>query len=125
MWKKLSKSLSLTWVWRSGKQSLIFLSTSAFNCEQIEPPVQESFEIPSLLCNHKDVSLSRTFAILRLVYIRAANGKRLEWKSTKQNGAVDGFGVAKLACLTELHNVLSVLWIIIRLVTVSMKCNVD
>lgn len=66
MWKKLSSNLSLTWVCRSGKQSRMFRSTSAFSCEQIEPPVQESFEVPNLLWSHSDVSLSRTFAILQL-----------------------------------------------------------
>jgi len=64
MWKNDSNNFSLTCVWRSGKQSLIFLSTSALSCEQMEPPVHESFDVPSLLCSHNDVSLSLTFAIL-------------------------------------------------------------
>lgn len=65
MWKKLNKSFNFTWVCRSGKQSFMFLNTSALSCEHIEPPVQESLEIPSLLWSHKEVSLSRTFAILQ------------------------------------------------------------
>lgn len=47
----------------------MFLSTSAFSWEHIEPPVQESFEVPSLLWSHNDVSLSRTFAIIKTVFI--------------------------------------------------------
>jgi len=64
MWKNDRSSLSLTCVCRSGKQSLMFRSTSALSCEQIELPVQLSFDVPSLLCSHNDVSLSLTFAIL-------------------------------------------------------------
>lgn len=64
IWKKLSNNFNFTCVCRSGKQSLIFFKTSAFNCVQIEPLVHESFDVPSLLWSHKDVSLSRTFAIL-------------------------------------------------------------
>lgn len=64
MWKKLSSNFSLTCVCRSGKQSLIFLNTSLLSCEHIEPLIHESFEVPSLLCSHNEVSLSRTFAIL-------------------------------------------------------------
>lgn len=72
MWKNDSNSFSLTCVWSSGKQSLIFLNTSALSWEQIEPPVHESFEVPSLLCSHNDVSLSLTFAILNrgIVFFR-------------------------------------------------------
>lgn len=66
IWKKLSNNFSLTWVCSSGKQSLIFLNTSVFSWVHIEPPVHESFDVPSLLWSHKDVSLSRTFAILEL-----------------------------------------------------------
>lgn len=64
IWKKLNNNLSFTCVCKSGKQSLIFFKTSAFNWVQIEPVVHESFDVPSLLWSHKDVSLSRTFAIL-------------------------------------------------------------
>lgn len=73
MWKNDNSSLSLTCVCRSGKQSLMFRSTSALSCEQIELPVQLSFDVPSLLCSHNDVSLSLTFAILESF---ASRGRR-------------------------------------------------
>ena len=31
-------------------------SISFDSCETIEPPVQESFDVPSLLCSHSEVS---------------------------------------------------------------------
>jgi len=61
----------LTWVCRSGKHSLMLRSTSLFSCEQIEPFIHESFEVPSLLCSHSDVSLSLTFAILNALRLSA------------------------------------------------------
>lgn len=73
MWKNESSNLSLTCVCRSGKQSLMFRSTSALSCEQIELPVQLSFDVPSLLWSHNDVSLSLTFAILESF---ASRGRR-------------------------------------------------
>lgn len=67
--RKLSSSLSLTCVWRSGKQSLMFRKTSLFSCEHIEPFIHESFDVPSLLCSQSDVSLSLTFAIFTFTSI--------------------------------------------------------
>lgn len=67
IWKKLSNNFNFTCVCKSAKQSLIFLKTSLFNCEQIEPLVH-SLDVPSLLCSHKDVSLSRFAAIFQLKF---------------------------------------------------------
>lgn len=81
IWKNDNNSFSLTCVWRSGKQSLIFLNTSALSWEQIEPLVHESLEVPSLLCSHNDVSLSLTFAILNrgtLFFRQSAH--KLKWR---------------------------------------------
>lgn len=69
IWKKDNKSFSLTWVWRSGKQSLMFLRTSEFNCEHIDPLVQESLDVPSLLCSQREISLSLTVAIFALAQV--------------------------------------------------------
>ena len=75
MWKNDNNNFNLTCVCKSGKQSLMFRKTSALSWEQIEPPVQESLDVPSLLCSHNDVSLSLTFAILnRVVYFFPASG---------------------------------------------------
>lgn len=63
MWNKLSNNFNFTWVCKSAKHSLILRNTSLFNWVQIEPLIHESFEVPSLLCSHSEVSLSRTFAI--------------------------------------------------------------
>lgn len=64
IWKNDNNSFSFTCVCKSGKHSLILRSTSELSCEHIEPPVQESLEVPNLLWSHKEVSLSRTLAIL-------------------------------------------------------------
>lgn len=63
MCRKLSNNFNLTCVCKSGKHSLMLRKTSLFNCEHIEPFIHESFDVPSLLCSHSDVSLSLTFAI--------------------------------------------------------------
>lgn len=67
IWKKLSNNFNFTCVCKSAKQSLIFLKTSLFSWEQIEPLVH-SLDVPSLLCSHKDVSLSRFAAIFQLKF---------------------------------------------------------
>lgn len=67
MWRKERRSFNFTWGWRSyfeswvkstsrnfffskwdptWKQFLIFFRMSGFNCDTIDPPVQESFEVP-------------------------------------------------------------------------------
>ena len=48
MWKKERRSLSLTWGWRSWKQFLIFFRMSGLSCETMDPPVQESLEVPEV-----------------------------------------------------------------------------
>lgn len=67
--RKLSNNFSLTCVCKSGKHSLMLRKTSLFNCEHIEPFIHESFDVPSLLCSHSDVSLSLTFAIFTYTWI--------------------------------------------------------
>ena len=47
MWKKLSKSFSLTWGWRSWKQCWMFTRRSGFSWATIDPPVHESFDVPT------------------------------------------------------------------------------
>lgn len=69
IWKKLSNNFSFTWVCKSGKHSFMLRSTSLLSCEHIDPLIHESFEVPSLLCSHNEVSLSRTFAIFSLILI--------------------------------------------------------
>lgn len=59
IWNKLNNNFNLTCVWRSGKHSFMLRNTSLFNWEHIEPLIHESFDVPSLLCSHSDVSLSR------------------------------------------------------------------
>lgn len=92
MWKNDRSNLSLTCVCRSGKQPLMFRSTSALSCEQIELPVQLSFDVPSLLCSHNDVSLSLTFAILEL---------SLYFSQTSCNGVPHAVTAATASCRTH------------------------
>ena len=46
MWKYDKSSFNLTWGWRSWKQCCIFTSISGPNCDTIEPPIQESLDVP-------------------------------------------------------------------------------
>lgn len=66
IWKNDSNNLSLTWVCSSIKHSLIFLRTSMFSWEHIEPSDHVSEEVPSLLCSHNAMSPSLAAAIALL-----------------------------------------------------------
>jgi len=65
-WKKERRNFSLTWVCSSIKHSWMFFNTSMLSWEHMEPPVQESVLVPSLLWSQSEVSLSLTVAILAL-----------------------------------------------------------
>lgn len=64
IWKNDNNNLSFTWVCRSGKQSFILRNTSDVSCVHIEPLIHVSLVVPNLLCNHNDMSLSLTLAII-------------------------------------------------------------
>ena len=63
IWKNDRSNFNLTCVWSSIKHSRMFLRTSTFNWEHIEPSDHVSDEVPSLLWSHKAMSPSLAAAI--------------------------------------------------------------